>query len=270
VETIPGFGPLGSDALGGGSPVAAPPAPPAPGCACVATLPADVTPYLDLITAEHQGQPDFEAMITATLQPLCDLQAQLATFDCQFDVDCAVGVQLDIDGLWVNRSRQLAEPLTGVYFAWNTAGVGWGQGLWRGPFDPVDGLVSLPDDVYRSYLLFGIAANHWDGTIPDAYTIYDDFLAGTDAQIYVVDHENMSMTLVLSGSTDPVLNALFNTGALDLRPAGVLLNHVTGDGPWFGWGPSTPFISGWGTGKWLGDSTTGGGYGFDYGFFYGD
>jgi hypothetical protein len=136
----------------------------------------------------------------------------------------AVGVQLDAVGLWVGQSRSLAMPLTDVYFTFDTEGLGFDQGAWQGPYDPATGLVSLADDAYRTLLRAKIAANHWDGGIPDAYAVWGIVFAGTGLSIAIQDYENMSMGFALmDAAPDAVTLALLTGGYLDLRPAGVRL-----------------------------------------------
>lgn len=211
--------------------------------------------YLDLVTSEHRSRPNFIATLTALLQPIVGLQALVYTFPSLFDLDGAVGAQLDVVGQWVGVSRQLPIPLTGVYFSWGISGLGWGQGTWKGPFDPVSGLVSLPDDTYRTYIRAKIASNEWDGTIPGAYSAWDAAFAGTGHGILVQDYGNMHMLFALTGSLpDAVTQSLFVNGLLNIKPAGVRIDaFVTPsvpDAPYFGWGIDGPGIAGWGTGAW--------------------
>lgn len=132
---------------------------------------ASTDDYLRLITSQHRGRPRFAATVEALVAPLADLQDFLATVPGAFDLDSAIGAQLDIAGLWVGRSRQVETPLQGVYFSFDTDGLGFDQGNWKGPFDPDAGLVSLDDESYRTLLRTKIAANAWDGTLPSAAKI---------------------------------------------------------------------------------------------------
>src|ERR1700761_2587677 len=112
----------------------------------------DVSKYLDLVTSEHADKPNFNAMIAVLTQPFVDMQNLMASMPGLFDLDTAIGAQLDRVGLWVGISRVLKIPLQGVYFSFDTEGLGWDQGTWKGPFDPADQLVSLGDEPYRRLL----------------------------------------------------------------------------------------------------------------------
>lgn len=79
---------------------------------------ADVLQYTRLITSEHNDKPRFMAMIEATVQGSVDLQNIQPEWPSLFDIYTAVGDQLDRLGEWVGASRNIAIPLTGVYFTW--------------------------------------------------------------------------------------------------------------------------------------------------------
>lgn len=190
----------------------------------------DVSPYTGLITSEHQSAPNFMATVAASCQPFADMVAVLESMPGLYDLDNAVGVQLDTVGLWVGVSRNLAEPLTGVYFAFDTAGLGFDQGVWFGPGDLATTLYVLPDDSYRTLLRAKIAANQWDGTIPSAYAIWELLLQPSGLDIEIADNGNMTMTLTLTGTSDVVTQAIFSQGLLDLKPAGVSVTNVISAG----------------------------------------
>ena len=111
---------------------------------------------MNLVTNEHQDKPKFMATLAATLQPFADLNAVLDNFSALFDVDCAVGAQLDVVGQWVGLSRKLEAPIPNVYFSFDVAGVGFDQGVWFAPFDPTEGVISLDDATYRTMLYIKI------------------------------------------------------------------------------------------------------------------
>jgi hypothetical protein len=125
----------------------------------------DVTDYTGLVTSEHADKPNFMAMVGGVAQAFVDIQNQLSATPPAFDLDSAVGVQLDAVGLWVGVTRNVSTPLTGVYFSLDTVGLGFDQGVWQGPFDPTTGVVSLDDDTYRLLIRAKIGANSWDGTL---------------------------------------------------------------------------------------------------------
>lgn len=211
--------------------------------------------YIAMVPHQHRNKPKYIAWLSALLQPFVDRQALMASVPALFDIDsptCA-GVWQDMVGEWVGASRDLSIPLTGVYFAWDTDGVGWDQGTWYQVGDSTTELTVLPDDAYMTLIRARIAANHWDGTIPGAYLIWATLFGPN--QILIQDNQDMSMTIIWLGQTDAVTLALLTGGYLDLRPAGVQIRGYfkpsVPDEPIFGWDADSDLIKGWDEGAWL-------------------
>jgi hypothetical protein len=210
--------------------------------------------YLSLITSLYRGKPKFIAWCSSLAGSVVNAQALLDAVRKGFDLDTAVGLQLDQIGEWVGRSRYLETPLEGVYFSWGVAGVGWGQGSWKGPYDPETGLVSLPDDAYRTLLRAKIAANAWDGTVPGAYTAWETAFAETGSMIIVQDNQDMSMIIGVAGVyPDAVTKALLTGGYIPLKPEGVRISFYAvppEGGAIFAWGCNSDGLNGWGLASW--------------------
>lgn len=212
-------------------------------------------PYLDRITSQHRQRPKFVAVVDAVTRPVVELQALLEEVRRAFDLDDAVGVQLDQVGEWVGRSRDLSTPLEGVYFAWNEEGVGWGQGSWQGRFDPDSGLISLPDDTYRVLLKAKVAANGWNGSRDGAYEIWEAAFADLGMIIVIQDNQDMSIVVGVAGSApDAITEQLLVQGYIPLKPVGVRIAYyaVTPEagGPLFAWDCETDALNGWNVGSW--------------------
>ena len=212
-----------------------------------------VNQYADLITGARRT-PKFRAFIEAVCGPLCDAQAILRDIRGAFDLDTAVGVQLDAIGQWVGRTRYLEGPLTTVYFSWDELGVGWGEGVWKGPYDPSTGLTMLQDDLYRRLLKAKIAANMWRGNVPDAYAVWAAAFADPGAVIIIQDNQDMSMSIGIAGiPLDSVFRAMLLGGYIPLKPEGVRIEWyaVTEDGgPLFAWNCDGDGLAGWAEGGW--------------------
>lgn len=184
--------------------------------------------YLALITQEHATKPKFVATVSASVAPFSKLQEVMRKFVSDFDVDTAVGVQLDQIGLWVGVSRTIGVPIAGYYFTWDdTAADGWESGVWKGIGDPDAGFTQLPDDIYRAFIKAKIQANHWRGDIAGAYDIINAALT-TDNVVKIVDNHDMTMTVqVTNGVLPPIEQAIVMAGYLPIKPAGVKANYVT-------------------------------------------
>ncbi|KVO82385.1 hypothetical protein WL21_08640 [Burkholderia ubonensis] len=215
---------------------------------------ADLNDYTVLITSEHRDKPRYMATIAAVVQPLVDQMNLLASMPGKFDLDVAVGDQLDTVGLWVGVSRRIRTPLTGIYFSFDIDGLGFDQAIWKGPFDPDTGLTVLDDDTYRLVIRAKIGANHWDGTLASSAAILSSIF-GADTHVFIEDHQDMSMTIGISGKVpSAVFLALLAGGYIPLKPEGVRVNYTivtTVDGaPLFGFDMSNQFVAGFDAGAW--------------------
>lgn len=184
--------------------------------------------YLTLITSEHKEKPKFVATVTSSVSPFAKLQEVMRKFVQDFDVDLAVGVQLDTVAKWVGIPRTIAVPISGYYFSWDdVVADGWDNGIWKGLGDPDSGFTTLPDDLYRTLIKTKIKANHWRGDIPGAYDIIDTALS-VDGAVKIVDNQNMTMTVrVQAGVLPAVEQAIVTAGYLPIKPAGVKATYVT-------------------------------------------
>lgn len=215
---------------------------------------ADLTEYTALITSEHSDMPRFMATVSALVQPLVDQMNVLQGMPSRFDLDVAVGDQLDTIGVWVGVSRKIRTPLTGVYFSFDIAGLGFDQGTWKGPFDPDTGLTVLDDDTYRLVIRAKIGANHWDGTLEQSAAILNSVF-DADTHVFIEDHQDMSMTIGIAGKVPPAtFLALLSGGYIPLKPEGVRVNYTvvtTVDGsPLFGFDMSNQLVAGFDVGAW--------------------
>lgn len=216
-----------------------------------------VSDYQALVTSEYQGQPKFMAMIAAVTGVYVQIQNILSSLIILFDVDTAIGSQLDVIGQWVGASRNVAIPIPGVVFTWDgTAAEGWDFGTWNG-ISGSSVITVLPDDAYRTLIKAKIAANSWDGTIPSAYAIWSILFPTYD--IIIQDNEDMTMLTAIIGTVpDSLTVALFTQGYLALRPEGVLNNFAipVDTNPIFAWDTETAFLAGWDEGSWANLVTT--------------
>lgn len=159
-----------------------------------------IQPYLDLITSEHKTKSKFTAWLSAALNIVSDTTTMTQNMPSDFDIDNAIGVQLDILGPIVGRSRNLN-------------------------FQPSDGSSpTLDDKNYRIALKAKIAQNQWDGTIPGIYDIWNNLFP--DLPINVVDNQNMTMSVLINGTVDPVINEMVASGYIIPKPMGVSLTII--------------------------------------------
>lgn len=215
---------------------------------------AALTDYLDLLTSEHGDRPRFAATVSAVVRPLVEQMTLLAGLPAQFDLDGAVGDQLDIVGQWVGISRRIRTLLTDVYFSLDNEHLGFEQGVWKGPHDPDTGLTRLDDDTYRLVIRARIGANHWDGTLARGSEILNGIFGG-GTHAFIEDHQDMSMTIGITGKIpSAVYLALLAEGYIPLKPEGVRVDYVIVtpvDGvSLFGFDMENEYVAGFDEGAW--------------------
>jgi len=164
----------------------------------------DINYYTGLLTSEHRGQPKLTALLTAFIEPFVAQQIVLNAMPQQYDLDSAVGVQLDAVGLWIGASRFVPDvPYTGGT------------------------LTKLNDYYYRILLKGKIFANHWDGTIPGAYNFWYQLLGKPlGLTILIKDNDDMTMNVTLVNCSDVIVEGLFLAGLLFVKPMGVKVIYV--------------------------------------------
>lgn len=183
------------------------------------------TDYTKLITSLHADKPMFVATVALTAGAFAGISEQSAELVPAFDVDTAVGVQLDVVGLWVGILRRQNIPVVGAFFTWNTAGRGWNQANWKGPYEPDEGIVDLDDETYRVVIKAKIGSNYWQGTDLELQSIGQTAMASVGVQCFVLDNMDMTTTVYILGAPTQVLIEMIKRGVTPPKTAGV---RVTG------------------------------------------
>jgi hypothetical protein len=156
--------------------------------------------YIDIITSQHKTKPNFIAWLSSTLNIVNDNVVTTNLILSGFDVDNAIGIQLDVLGETIGRSRVLN-------------------------FQPVGGSSPTLNDVsYRIALKAKIAQNQWDGTTLQIYTIWNSLFS--DVTLSVVDNQNMTMSILLEGQLEAVVQEMLVAGYIVPKPMGVGLTII--------------------------------------------
>lgn len=180
--------------------------------------------YSNILTSQYRPTQQFNQWLSVVLNIATDISNLLQFITSAFDLDFAVGVQLDTLGVIVGVSRIV-------------------------PFQPT-GLVSpvLDDTTYRLLIRATIANNMWDGKIGSLYPIWSNLFPG--GQISIINNQNMTADVIMTGSFSSIIQDLITNGMIVPRPQAVQYNYEFGDLPFFGFGPANAFIAGFGVGKW--------------------
>jgi hypothetical protein len=192
--------------------------------------------YMNLLTSEYRNSPKLNAFLQALLQKLVDVTTVQTTMDTAWDLDTAVGVQLDTLGAIVGVNRQMFQSVVSggtVY-------------------------TNFPDSQYRVLLRLQIAQNVWDGTLPGVYGVWNVSMGALGYGMVLQDEQDMSIDYIFTNPpTDPILRAILSEGYFNLRPAGVRIKgyytpSAPPGSPTFAWNIETPpKYAGWNEGYWL-------------------
>lgn len=228
-----------------------------------------------------EDHPIFDKYLQLLLGGKIELQEVFRQLMQDRSIDTATGAQLDIIGEIVGQPREFIDTALLTYFAYlgypdaqsygdlNNSSIG---GFYRGIDDPIAGNTLLNDDQYRLFIKAKIIKNNTNAT-PNQILEFIDFVFDSP-QNQLIEEGDAAYTLLvgkdLSSFETVLLNYVSYSGGYPSRfvpkPIGVRVNYGT-----FVSGKSFAFqgVSG---AKGYGDLTTistMGGYGEDYGMFYG-
>lgn len=214
--------------------------------------------YTRFITNYHATKPLFSDHIDLSTRPLSDIAAALQAMPEEFDIDKAMGTQLDQIGEWVGRTRYVNEPISGIYFSLDSDTLGYDQGVWQGPYDPDSGYTALSDETYRIILKTKIAINSWNGQNDTLPAILDAATAGSGLRMQIVDNQDMTISVWVFYETDSAdisleLVAAIRQGYLTVKAAGVLSGDVltpSEGSQFFGFDITNDYIAGFDNGAW--------------------
>jgi hypothetical protein len=183
--------------------------------------------YSNLLTSEYRNSTQFNKWLGVVLNIANDISNCLASITSAFDLDTAIGAQLDTLGLIITGN-----PAARIV-----------------PFQPTNGVSPVLDDTtFRLLLKATIANNTWDGKISSLYGIWSNLFPG--GQITIIDNQNMTADIILTGNFTSIISDLIVNGLIVPRPQAVAYTYLFGDLPLFGFGPNTQYVAGFGLGHW--------------------
>lgn len=147
--------------------------------------------YMKLVTSQYQNSPKFLSWLEGFIDRFTLSNNVLDEMDTKFDLDNAIGVQLDTLGVIVGQKR----------------------------------ITNMSDSQYRVLLKIKIIKNMWNGIIQDLYKKWDVLFS---SPLFIHDKQDMSLDVYLavdnSEETSSLLQ-LLEKGLVIPKPQGVQLNY---------------------------------------------
>lgn len=176
--------------------------------------------YEDLLIVQYSGKPKASATVSEIVRRFKNNFDAMAQFDEAFDLDLAVGAQLDIIGKIVGISRNIEGVIPKIFFGFDDNVNARGFSL--APFYTLDQQkytdTQLSDSDYRFFIRIKIAKNHAKATMADdnGSNLNHVILSMFDGYAYMVDNKDMTLTIYIENSPKSYLLPYAIT--LDLIP----------------------------------------------------
>lgn len=159
--------------------------------------------YPALLAFEYRGQPRATAQIAAFVEQACTdlILQQIAN---AYDVDTAVGVQLDVIGQYVGVSRNIGAPTAQPYFSfWSTASAR-NPALYQGTWNPVTDGPTIPAASGGNTGWWYAASVSGTSTAPIAQAFLAGDIIYSNGTTWI--YENADSGNGLTSTTDPTVN----------------------------------------------------------------
>lgn len=187
--------------------------------------------YTSKIPAYNSQFPKYFDTVNAITEAFSRQQDSTRAIVPAFDLDGAIGAQLDVIGLWVGRGRRIRAPAVNHYFSFDDPELGFNLGSWKGRYDTGDAYIDLDDDTYRTVLRAKIGANNWDGTVETLPAILSAIYPDGGIAISFTDNLDMSMTITARGAAIPAITKeIIRQGYLSIKPMGITVNYEVVEG----------------------------------------
>ena len=198
--------------------------------------------YQGLLTSEYKQTVQWNAWLAAVLSIANDISNCMLSMQTAFDLNYAIGAQLNILGTILGVSRTL-------------------------PFQPSFGVSPvMTDTIYRLLLQAAVANNQWNGLISGINGMWQQYFQPLYGSMILQDQQNMTalvelpatmpsivLDLIIGYAANGATSGVITGGYVLPRPEGVEYNWLLStDLPGFGFSTSnTAIIAGFDLGKWL-------------------
>jgi hypothetical protein len=155
--------------------------------------------YISLLTSQYQNSTNFKRWLETVLDRFHEISELSDAMPSYFDIDTAVGVQLDSIGALMGQGRTLA-------------------------FEPTDGSPPYLDDAtYRKILKLKAFYNYWDGQFKSIYEGWAEIFP--EVSLIITDNQDMTADITITGELSQIVIDLINNDLMIPRPQGVKYNY---------------------------------------------
>lgn len=166
--------------------------------------------YTNLLIKQYWEKPKAKAEIELKASTWDKTRAFLASLDDAFDLDLAVGAQLDVLGRIVGIPREVPDVIAKTYFGFtiNPDSLGFADkfnalrigGPFFDKFSNQYTALQLNDNDYRFFIRVKVALNWASAYVSsdERISIQDVILAAFNGRAYVIDNLDMTLTLYVS------------------------------------------------------------------------
>jgi hypothetical protein len=175
--------------------------------------------YTQLITSEHSQQPQFMALVELWTDTIADITDLIDSMPALFDLDQAIGAQLDVLGEWIGLNRAVGGILLVQFFGFSddTSALAFGElsnpsvgGRFYELGESTTSTAILSDPEYRILLKAKILQNQWNGSAVQF-----------QEALYSVLGISLPIQLVINGDFSNGNTGWFGNGVLDQPPTQV-------------------------------------------------
>ena len=184
-----------------------------------------VNEYLDLIIPQYKTSEKFMRWNRVLFQPFVNTQNLLNSLDEYFDINTAVGKQLDILGDKVGAKRLL-------------------------PFQPENGLDPLlKDEDYRFLIKATVLKNIWHGSNEGIYEIWSNLF--NNIWLSLSDNQDMTITVLIIGNISELQKQMVKNGLIVPKAQGVKMYYAFSIPPIYSYDQNEDYFKGHDEGNWL-------------------
>jgi len=188
--------------------------------------------YSQLLTSEYANSPNLIQTVQLTANAIGDITTLLQSLPAQFDLDTAIGSQLDVDGQWIGFARTIGGVIVVQFFGFadDATALTFGElgnpavgGRFLELGEDTSTTATLSDPEYRLLLRAKILQNDWDGSVAEFEAAVSDVIAMPTT---IIDPGTSVVLIMPSQAVDPVLTQLLTNYDLLPRAAGVRYQFV--------------------------------------------